>query len=186
MTRGTSYGSSLKFNFRKILMKSRNHIRRSQYGFTLIELMVVVAILGLLATVAIPQYQDYVMKTKLGNALSAVDSLKTAVALCSQEAGGNLENCSSANAAAAIPQFVATREIAAANVQANGVIQLTLGTNIGRNVDGGIITMTPRISATNVSWDNAANNIANEAAVAFITRYNLNTTTNTPTNTNAS
>ncbi|MGL5763279.1 MAG: pilin [Plesiomonas shigelloides] len=48
-------------------------------GFTLIELMIVVAVIGVLAAIAIPQYQNYVAKAELGSALSTVSSLKTNV-----------------------------------------------------------------------------------------------------------
>jgi len=62
-------------------------MRKVQQGFTLIELMIVVAIIGILAAVAIPAYSDYTVKAKVGNALTAADSLKTAVGLCSQDRG---------------------------------------------------------------------------------------------------
>jgi len=53
-------------------------LKQAQKGFTLIELMIVVAIIGILAAVAIPSYQDYTVKSQFAGALSEVASLKTA------------------------------------------------------------------------------------------------------------
>ena len=58
-------------------MKSTQMIKKAQAGFTLIELMIVVAIIGILAAVAIPAYQDYVAKSKWGVANSETAALKT-------------------------------------------------------------------------------------------------------------
>jgi len=149
--------------------------RRVQKGFTLIELMIVVAIIGILAAIAIPQYQDYTIRAKLSNALTAADPLKQAVALCIQEAGGVPTNCNTATAAANIPTFVATKEVASAQVTGSGVIELTLvATGIGTGVDGAKITMTPTANATAVTWDNTVDAaMTNQTAVNFIKKNNL-------------
>ncbi|MCP1624848.1 pilin [Pseudomonas nitroreducens] len=144
---------------------------KAQKGFTLIELMIVVAIIGILAAVAIPQYQDYTIKAKVGNALTAGDSLKTAVALCAQEAGGVLTSCD--DGAAGIPTFTATKEVASATVT-DGVIVLTLGTGIGTGVDGQTITMTPTSTAggSALTWANSTS-VSNTVASGAITKNNI-------------
>ena len=132
-------------------------MKQVQKGFTLIELMIVVAIIGILAAVAIPQYQDYTKKAKVANALTSVDSVKTAVALCAQEAGGVLTNCD-ANSNGIPNGITATKEVASATIT-DGVITITLGTGIGTNVDGKTITFTPSVAggSTALIWTNSTN-----------------------------
>ena len=62
-------------------------MKRVQQGFTLIELMIVVAIIGILAAVALPAYQDYTVRAKLSEVLLAASSAKNTVAEAAQSEG---------------------------------------------------------------------------------------------------
>lgn len=125
-------------------------MRKIQQGFTLIELMIVVAIIGILAAVAIPSYQNYTRKAKFSEVVQATNPLKTAVQLCAIDQGG-LGNCSSG--AQGIPSATTTspaKYYSGATVS-GGVI--TAKAKATEGLSGETFILTPAYdSLTGVSW----------------------------------
>ena len=111
-----------------------------QKGFTLIELMIVIAIIGILAAVAVPQYSQYTKRAKFSEVKLAVSPIKSAVELCYQRNAGNVLCGTTDPDATKVSSGVTTAMLTRA-ASAKLVASVTLG-NGGTN-DGPIITATP-------------------------------------------
>lgn len=107
-------------------------MRKVQQGFTLIELMIVVAIIGILAAVAIPAYQDYTVRARVTEGLSLAAGYKTAVA----------ENAANGVAfGSGVPAFVATPNVTALAINGGtGEITITYAAAAGN----GTLVLSPR------------------------------------------
>lgn len=68
-------------------------MKNTQQGFTLIELMIVVAIIGILASIAIPAYQDYMTRSKWAKAVATVSAMKLAMGECINDNAGTVSAC---------------------------------------------------------------------------------------------
>lgn len=130
------------------MMKMQKVRRQVQKGFTLIELMIVVAIIGILAAVAIPQYQDYVTRAKWQENVVAIESVKMAIADCLQQNSGNPASCDTA-AEIGITTLPTPKYAGAVTLTASTAAINMTGT---ADVGGYTLTATPTVNETNVSW----------------------------------
>ena len=134
-------------------------MRTKQQGFTLIELMIVVAIIGILAAIAIPQYQDYVTRAKYQDGVSSLESTKVATALCIQENAGDPTSCDTdEEIAVTMPTKAADGKITIARdtftAGTDGVGGTAIFTVTGdASMASCVVTLTGTVDDTNIVWD---------------------------------
>ncbi len=126
-------------------------MNKGQQGFTLIELMIVVAIIGILAAVAIPAYQDYTIRSQVSEGMSLTSGVKTAVSEFVQTNGAYPSNNANAGIATTI-----TGNYVSSVTNASGVITVTYSNtgsqSANAQINGKTMVLSAFTSAGSVQW----------------------------------
>jgi type IV pilus assembly protein PilA len=113
-----------------------------QKGFTLIELMIVVAIIGILAAIAIPAYQDYTIRTQVSEGLTLASDVKAGVAEYAAQTGDWPLDLAEAGLGSAVAGDKSGRYVESINVS-NGTIVITYGRDANSKIAGSILSIRP-------------------------------------------
>ena len=121
-----------------------------QKGFTLIELMIVVAIIGILAAIALPAYQDYTARAQMSEAMVLADGQKGAVTEFYADRGVMPADNAAAGISAA--SDISGKYVASVNI-ASGVITSTIrADNVAAGIAGTNLVLTPRATSGSMHW----------------------------------
>jgi len=125
---------------------------KKQAGFTLIELMIVVAIIGILAAIAIPAYQDYTIRAQVSEGLSLASGAKAGVAEFFQDSGGFPNN--NAEAGLEVSTNIKGKYVTQVAVGAkNGIITVTYGNEANTNIAADTLKLVATDNTGSIEWD---------------------------------
>jgi type IV pilus assembly protein PilA len=136
-----------------------------QKGFTLIELMIVVAIIGILAAIAIPAYQDYTIRAQVSEGLTLASDIKAGVAEYLAQTGEWAPTLVEAGlGSTAVLDDKAGRYVASIDVS-NGTIIVVYGKDANSKIDGGILSIQPYVNVNgDVVWQCGKSNAPADAS----------------------
>ena len=128
-------------------------MKKVQQGFTLIELMIVVAIIGILASLAIPAYQSYTIRAQISEGLNLAGPLRNATATFYNENG--TFPADNAEAALETPGSYAGNYVESLSIN-DGVIEILYGNEANAQINGQTVTLTAIPNDGSVGWDCAS------------------------------